>query len=106
MSGKYTVSLRAPFATNWSKSQHESLASALSGAWRKHNKDCSVDNVSYERKIIINHEALAQAFNEMDNLSREQPKRQPYELAEQIIRKIDQARTQDEMINPKEDGSA
>ena len=105
MSGKYTVSARAPFASNWSKSQHESLANALSGAWRKHNKDCSVDNVSYEQKVIINHEALAQAFTEMDNLSRERPKRQPYELAEQIIQKIDKARTQDEMTNQKKGGS-
>jgi hypothetical protein len=91
------VSLRAPFASQWSKSQHESLASALSVAWRKHNKDFSVDHVSFERKVIIDHEALAQAFTEMDQLSREQPKRQPSELAEQIIEKIDRAITQDEM---------
>jgi len=91
MSGKYTVSLRSPFASNWSKSLHESLAGALSSAWQKHNKDCSVDNVSFEQKVIIGHEALGQAFTEMDNLSREQPKRQPYELAEQIIQKIDKA---------------
>ena len=91
------MSLRAPFASNWSKSKHESLAGALSGAWRKHNKDFSVDNVSYERKIIINHESLSQAFTEMDNLSREQPKRQPFELAELIIQKMDKAITQDEM---------
>ena len=97
MSGKYTVSMRAPFASNWSKSQYESLASALSGAWRKHNKDFSVDNLSYEQKVIINHDELAHAFTEMDNLSREQPKRQPYELAEQIIQKIDKAITQDEL---------
>ena len=97
MSGKYTVSMRPPFASNWTKSQHESLASALSGAWRKHNKDFSVDNVSYEQKVIINHEELARAFTEMDDLSREQPKRQPYELAEEIIQKISEAITQDEM---------
>ena len=97
MSGKYTVSLRAPFASHWSKSQYESLAGALSGAWRKRNKDFSVDNVSYEQKVIINHKALAQAFTEMDDLSREQPKRQPYELAEQSIQKIDDAITQDEV---------
>ena len=97
MSAKYIVSLRAPFTTNWSKSQHETLAGALSGAWRKYNKDFSVNNVSYEQKVIIDHEELARAFTEMDNLSREQPKRQPYELAEQIIRKIDAAITQDEL---------
>jgi hypothetical protein len=97
VSGKYTVSLRAPFASNWSKSQHESLASALSGAWRKHNKDFSVDNVSYEQKVIINHEELARAFTEMDDLSREQPQPPPHELAELIIQKIDKAITQDEM---------
>lgn len=91
MSGKYTVSLRAPFASNWSKVQYESLASALSGAWRKRNKDCSVDNITYERQVVINSEDLAQAFAEMDNLVREQPKCQPYELAEQIIREREKA---------------
>lgn len=91
MSGKYIVSLRSPFASHWSKSQHESLASALSSAWRKHKKECSVDNVSFEQKVVINHEALARAFAEMDNLSREQPKCQPFELAEQVIQKIDKA---------------
>lgn len=95
--GKYTVNLRATFTSNWSKNKHESLAGALSGAWRKHNKGFSVDNVSYERKVIINYELLAQAFTEMDNLSREQPKRQPYELAEMIVQKMDNAITQDEM---------
>ena len=94
MSGQYIVSLRAPFASNWSKSQHDSLASALSNAWRKHKKDCSVDNISYEQKVIINHDALEQAFNEMSNLSREPPKRPPVELAEQIIQMIDKARTE------------
>ena len=97
MSGKYTVSLRAPYASNWSKSQHDSLAGALGGAWRKHRNDFSVDNVSYEQKVIIGHEALAQAFAEMDNLSREQPKRQPHEIAEQVIRQIDKAITQDDL---------
>ena len=97
MSGKFTVSLRAPFASNWSKTQHESLASALTGAWRKHKKDFSVDNVSHERKIVIDHEALAQALAEMDNLSLEEPKRQPHELAEQIIRKLDDAVTRDDL---------
>lgn len=43
------------------------------------------------------HDDLALAFTEMDNLSREKPKCQPYELAEQIIQKIDKAITQDEM---------
>jgi hypothetical protein len=95
--GKYTVNLRAPFTASWSKNKHKSLAGALSGAWRKHNKGFSVDNVSYERKVIINYEWLAQAFTEMDNLSREQPKRHPFELAELIIRKMDNAITQDEM---------
>jgi hypothetical protein len=61
---------------------HESLAGALSSAWRKHNKDFSIDNISYEQKVIITHEALAEAFAEMDSLSSERPKRQPYELAE------------------------
>lgn len=97
MSAKYTVSLRAPFSATWSKSQHETLAGALSGAWRKHNKDFSVNNISYGQKVIIDHEELAQAFTEMDNLSRERPRRQPYELAEHIIREIDAAITQDDL---------
>ena len=42
-------------------------------------------------------EELAAAFTEMDDLARERPKRQPYELAEHIIRKIDAAITQDEL---------
>lgn len=91
MSAKYTVSLRAPFASNWSKAQYASLASALSAAWRKHNKDCSVDNITYEQQVIINSEELTQAFAEMDNLAREQPKRPPHELAEQIIQERDNA---------------
>jgi hypothetical protein len=69
--------MRSPFASNWSKSLYESLASALSGAWRNHNKDFSVDNVSYEQKVIINHDELTQAFTEMSNFSREKPGRQP-----------------------------
>jgi hypothetical protein len=97
VSAKYVVSLRAPFSANWSKSQHETLAGALSSAWRKYNKNYSVNNVSYEQKVIIDHEELAEAFTEMDNLSRERPKRQPYELAEHIIREIDAAITQDEL---------
>ena len=68
----------------------------LSGARRKHNKDFSIDNISYEQKVII-HEAPAEAFAEMDSLSRERPKRQPCELAEQIIQKIDKAITEDDM---------
>lgn len=91
MSGKYTVSLRAPFTSNWSKAQYESLASALSGAWRKHKKDCSIDNITYEQQIIINSDELTQAFTEMENLAREHPKLQPFELAEQIIQERDRA---------------
>lgn len=95
--GKYIVNLRAPFTSNWSKSKHESLAGALNGAWRKHHKDFSVDNVSYEQKVVINSESLAQAISEMDNLAREQPKRPSVELAELVIQKMNNAITQDEM---------
>lgn len=96
MSGKYTVSLRAPFTSNWSKAQYESLASALSGAWRKHKKDCSIDSITYEQQIVINSDELTQAFTEMDNLAREQPKRQPYELAEQVIQERDKGQAHQE----------
>ena len=94
---KYIVSLRAPFTANWSKSQHETLAGALCSAWRKYNKNYSVNHVSYEQKVIFDHEELAGAFTEMDILARERPKRQPYEMAEHIIREIDAAITQDEL---------
>lgn len=92
MSGKYTASHRAPFASNWSKSQHESLASALSVAWRKHKKDCSVDNVTYQQKVILNNQELMQAITEMDTLLQEQPKLPLLEIAEQVIQKIDKSK--------------
>ena len=85
MSAKYTVSFRAPFAANWSKSHHPSLALALDNAWRRYKKDCSVGQITYAQEAVFNSEELAEAFTEMDTLTREHAKRQPYELAEQVI---------------------
>lgn len=79
------VSQRAPFASNWTKSFHESLAKALGGAWRNHNRNYSVDNITYEQKVVISNTELPQAFAEMDNLLRIQPKLSHFELAEQVI---------------------
>lgn len=85
LSAKYTVSFRAPYATDWSKSQHPSLTIALNNAWRRYKKDCSVAHITYAQETIFNREELAEAFTEMDNLTREQAKRQPFELAERVI---------------------
>lgn len=79
------VSQRAPFALNWAKSFHESLAKALGAAWRNHNRNYSVDSITREQKVIISNVELSQAFAEMENLQRAQPKLLPYELAEQVI---------------------
>lgn len=82
------MSFRAPFSSNWSKAQHESLASALDSAWRRQKKDYSVGDITYQRKVVINNDELIQAFTLLDNLAREQPKPQPYELAERVIQEL------------------
>ena len=100
MSGKYMVSLRAPFTSSWRKTYHESLVVALRGAWRKHNNNWSVDSISQEQKVIINSEELSQAFAQMDDLAHNQPKRPPLEIAEQVIQEIDKAEAdKDEKLN-------
>jgi ubiquinone biosynthesis protein UbiJ len=96
MSGKYTVSLRAPFTSSWRKTQHASLAIALGGAWRKHRNNFSVDSITQEQKVVINSEELAQAFAQMDNLAHDQPKRPLHEIAEQVIQEIGKAEADQE----------
>jgi hypothetical protein len=91
MTGKYMVNSRAPFISTWTKSYSISLASALEAAWRKHNRDWSVDSIVQEQRIVVNSEELIQAFTRMDNLAHEQPKRSLKEISEQAVQEIDQA---------------
>ncbi len=88
MSKKYTMSLRAPFASDWSKSMHESLAGALSAAWRKHKKGFSVDNVTHQQKVVLNNQALMQVIDEINILLQEQPKLTLDEVTGQAIQKM------------------
>jgi predicted trehalose synthase len=89
VSARYAVNLRAPFASDWRKSLHADLAAALSSAWRKHSRDWSVGSITKEQKVVIDNDALAQAFARMDDLLRELPRRPAREAAEQVIREID-----------------
>jgi hypothetical protein len=89
VSERYTVSWRAPFTTRWTKSHNESLSSSLVFAWRKHNKGCSVDNITQGEKVIISSEVMEQILDEMDNLVRAQPKPSLAEVAEQVIQGLD-----------------
>jgi hypothetical protein len=99
MNVKYTVSLRAPFTSNWSKAPHPSLAKALDSAWRKYKRDYSVATISYEGMTIFTNEELMQAFDRMDNLAREQSKPQPLEFAGQVIQEMGkQANTEEELL--------
>jgi hypothetical protein len=85
------VNSRAPFASTWTKSYSLSLASALEAAWRKHNRDWSVDSIMREERVVIHREGLVQAFAEMDNLAHDQPQRSLHEISEQAIQGIDTA---------------
>jgi hypothetical protein len=85
MAGKYMVYNRAPFASMWTKSFSSSLTGALETAWRKHNRDWSIDSIVREQRVVINREELIQAFTEMDNLVHDQPKRSLHEISEQTI---------------------
>lgn len=88
MRKKYTVIYRAPFASNWSHGQHNTLATALITSWRKRHRDYSVDRISYQEKIVINQQELMTAFQEMDALARDQPGLPIYEIAELVIRRM------------------
>ena len=91
MAGKYMVNSRAPFGSNWTKSYSFSLASALEAAWRKHNRDWSVDSIVQAQRVVINSEELTQAFTQMDNLAHEQPKRSLHEISELAVQEMDKA---------------
>ncbi len=85
MSAKYVLSTRPPFSADWRKSYHPTLAGALGVAWRKYNREWSVDSILREQKVVINSEGLMQAFTRMDNLKRETPKLPLDEVSEQVI---------------------
>jgi hypothetical protein len=91
MTGKYMVNSRAPFVSNWTKSYSLSLASALEAAWRKHNRDWSIDSIVQDQRIVINSDELAQAFTEMDNLAHAQPKCSLHEISEKAIQEMNKA---------------
>lgn len=88
MSAKFLLSCRPPFASNWRKTYHASLTTALETAWRKHNREWSVDSIVQEQKVIINREELMQAFSQMDNLTRELPKPSLPEISDRVIREM------------------
>lgn len=89
---RYIVSVRQPFASDWTKSWHDSMASVLRFAWRKHKRGCSVDNISHLQEIILNKQDLMQAIAEMDTLLQDQPKLSLDEIAAQAIHKMDQSK--------------
>ncbi|MGB7921736.1 MAG: hypothetical protein WCF57_00695 [Pyrinomonadaceae bacterium] len=91
MAGKYMVNSRAPFAANWAKSYSSSLAGALEAAWRKHNRDWSIDSIAQEQKVVIDRDELMQAFTRMDNLAHDQPKLSLHEISEKTIQEMDKA---------------
>jgi hypothetical protein len=89
MSVKYMLTSRPPFISDWRKTYHTSLTNALETAWRKHNREWSIDSIAREQKVIISREELMQAFNQMDDLMRELPKRTLPEISEQVIREME-----------------
>jgi hypothetical protein len=89
--GKYLVNSRAPFISTWTKSYSDTLAGALEAAWRKHNRDWSVDSIVQEQRVIVNSHQLNQAFAQMDNLVHEQPKRSLHEISELAAQEMNKA---------------
>ncbi len=80
------LSARPPFTPNCRKSYHPTLALSLGAAWRKFNREWSVDSITNGPSVVINTEGLMQAFAQMDDLKRETPKRPLDEVSEQVIR--------------------
>ena len=80
------LSARPPFSPDWRKSYHPTLALSLGAAWRKFNREWSVDSITNGTSVVINTEELMQAFTRMDDLKRETPKRPMDEMSEQVIR--------------------
>ncbi len=79
------LSARPPFSPDWRKSYHPTLALSLGAAWRKFNREWSVDSITNGTSVVINTEELMQAFTRMDELKRETPKRPLNEVSEQVI---------------------
>lgn len=91
MSVKYRLGSRPPFASDWRTTYHLSLGDALVSAWRKHNREWSVDSIEQDQKVIFSRDELMQAFGQMDDLASEIPKRTVLEISEQIIREMNKA---------------
>ncbi len=89
MSVKYTLSARAPFSADWGKSIHETLGAAVGAAWRKYNREWSIDGISHGQKVVIDSQGLMQAFARMDEIRRETPTLSLDEVSEQVIRGIE-----------------
>lgn len=88
MSAKYKLASRPPFASSWRTTYHVSLDEALVSAWRKHNREWSVDSIAQEQRVVFNRDELMQAFSQMDDPGNELPKRTVPEIAKQIIREM------------------
>ena len=88
MTVRYTISSRAPFTPGCRKTYHSSLIAALESAWRKHNRNWSINSIEREQQVIISGEALMQVFTQIDILTRERPKRSPHEILEQVIQEV------------------
>ncbi len=58
-------------------------------AWRRHDKGCSVDNIRQGQRVIVDSEVMAQVLVEMDNLLSEHPQQSLSEVAEQVVKGID-----------------
>lgn len=91
MSKPYTLNIRPPYAAAWSKSSHDSLAAALLYAWRKRQKDFSVGDITRDGQVVVESQLTSQLLDEMGEVMRAGPKRQPGEAAEVIARRIDEA---------------
>lgn len=85
MSVKYRLGSRPPFTSGWRTTYHVPLSDALVSAWRKHNREWSVDSITQEQRVIFSRDELLQAFSQMDDPGGELPKRTAHEIAEQII---------------------
>ncbi len=83
------LSTRPPFSADWSKSTHETLATALCVAWRKYNREWSVDGITNGQKVVVSSEGLMRALTRMDDLKRETPERPLGEVSEQVIQEME-----------------
>jgi hypothetical protein len=89
VSARYTLSARAPFSADWQKGTHDTLAGALGVAWRKYNREWSIDSISRGQSIVIDSAGMMRAFSRMDEIMRESPTLSLGEVSEQVIREIE-----------------